>query len=240
MKTIITTFLLLITMVAVTSAEAQELWLDAEAKFGITKKLKADIEVEHRSREHFAATSRWSGSAGVSYKIKSWLSASASYKFIRNHEDGKITKKGNIVDSYWQNANRVQAGLTGSVKLGKFELSLRELYQYTHFNSTSSKKYDGFGNLKDDEYIEGENRNVLRSRLQAEYKHKKKCLVTPYASVELYSDLSDGFASRKVRYTGGADFRINKHNSVSAYYRFIDRTHSSNTNVIGVSYQFKL
>lgn len=235
--------ILLITVLSVVSsvsAVAQELWLDAEAKLGITKRLKADIEVEHRSLDKFSATSRWSISAGLSYKLTSWLSASASYKFLRDYDDGKITKKGNIVDSYWQNANRFQIGLTGSKKFGKFELSLREAYQFTHFNSTYVPKYDSFGNPKDDEFIDGKSRNLLRSRVEAEYKHKKKCLVTPFASIEIYNDLSDGFSLRKVRYTAGADFRINKHNSISAYYRFIDRSQSSNSNVIGVSYKFKL
>ena len=89
-------------------------------------------------------------------------------------------------------------------------------------------------------HAEPENRQILRSRIQAEYKHKKKCLVTPFASVELYSDLADGFASSKVRYTAGADFRIDKHNSLSAFYRFVDRIHSRNTNVIGIGYCYKL
>lgn len=232
--------IIVFSLVCSASVTAQELWLDAEAKFNLTKKLKADIEVEHRSREHFAATSRWSGCVGLSYKLMSWLSASASYKFFRDYDDGKITKKGNIVNPYWQYANRLQVSLTGSLKVKKFELSLREAYQFTHFNSTYTKKYDGFGNPKDDEFIDGEDRNVIRSRFQAEYKHKKKCLVTPFASIEIYNNPDNSFSIRKIRYTAGADFRINKHNSLSAYYRFIDRTHSSNSNVIGVSYQFKL
>lgn len=228
-----------LSLLCAASAGAQELWLNAEAKYSITKKLKADIEIEHRSRRHFEATSRWSGSVALSYKLLPWLSASASYKFLSDYDEGKITKKGNIVGPYWQYANRAQVGLTGSLKLGKFELSLREAYQYTHFNSTYANKYDSFGNAKDDEYIEGKNRNLLRSRIEAEYKHKKKCLVTPFASIELYNDFSDSFSVRKVRYTAGADFRINKHNSISAFYRFVDRMNSSNSNVIGVSYQFK-
>lgn len=228
-----------LSLLCAASAGAQELWLNAEAKYSITKKLKADIEIEHRSLDHFKATSRWSGSVALSYKLLPWLSASASYKFLRDYDEGKVTKKGNIVDTYWQYANRAQVALAGSLKLGKFELSLREAYQYTHFNSTYANKYDSFGNAKDDEYIEGKSRNLLRSRIEAEYKHKKKCLVTPFASIELYNDFSDSFSVRKVRYTAGADFRINKHNSISVFYRFVDRTNSSNSNVIGVSYQFK-
>lgn len=219
---------------------AQELWLSAEGRANITKALRANIEMEHRSRDGFGATSRWSAAAGLSYKCLPWLRAGISYKFIYNRDGAKYTRKGNYIPAYWQSGHRLQVSATGSLTLGKFDLSLREAYQFTHFPGQSVDKFGSDGYQKDDEVIESENRQILRSRIQAEYKHKKKCLVTPFASVELYSDLADGFASSKVRYTAGADFRIDKHNSLSAFYRFVDRIHSRNTNVIGIGYCYKL
>ncbi len=227
-------------LAAIPSVKAQHLWLSAEGRANITDALRADIEVEHRSKDSFKATSRWSASAGLSYKALPWLRVSASYKFINDRDGDKETKKGNYIPAYWQPGHRIQIGAAGSLKVGKFDLSLREAYQYTHFSDRYVSKYDSSGKQKDDEYIEEVNRQLLRSRLQAEYKYKKRPLVTPYASVELYNDLTDGFSVRKTRYTAGADFRIDKHNSVSVFYRFIDRRTSDNTNAIGVSYQFKL
>lgn len=230
----------LLMLATIPTIKAQELWLSAEGRVNIVKNLRADIEVEHRSQDAFKATSRWSASAGLSYKCLSWLRVGASYKFIDDRDGDKTTKKGNYIPAYWQPGHRFQVSATGSLKIWKFECSLREAYQYTHFTSQYVSKLSSMGNAKDDEYIEAETRNLLRSRIEVEYKHKKKALVTPYASVELYNDLSDGFSVRKTRYTAGVDFRIDKHNSIGAYYRFIDRRQSDNTNVIGIGYQFKL
>ncbi|MBO4994653.1 MAG: DUF2490 domain-containing protein [Muribaculaceae bacterium] len=221
-------------------AAAQELWLSAEGRTNITNKLRANIEMEHRSRDGFDATSRWSASAGLSYKCLPWLRTGVSYKFLYNRDGGKTTKKGNYIPYYWQQGHRAQINVTGSMNLGKFEVSLREAYQYTNFPGQSVEKLDEDGYPKDDEVIETENRHLMRSRLQLEYKHSKKRILTPYASVELYNNLSDGFASTKVRYTTGTEIGIDKHNSISVFYRFVDRVHSRNTNVIGVSYQYKL
>ncbi len=221
-------------------AKSQQLWLSAEGRANITKNLRADVEVEHRSKDQFKATSRWSAGAGLSYKCLSWLRVGASYKFIYDRDGDETTKKGNKISAYWQPGHRLQVIATGSLNLGKFELSLREAYQYTHFTDQYVKKFSSSGTQKDDEYIEVDNRHLLRSRLQAEYKYKKNAIVRPFAAIELYNDFSDGFSIRKVRYTAGADFRIDKHNSLSAFYRFIDRRKSNNDNVIGIGYQFKL
>ncbi len=227
-------------MASVPGLKAQELWMSAEGRVNITKDLRADIEVEHRSKDQFEATSRWDASIGASYKCLPWLRVSASYKFLYDRDGNKTTRKGNFIPAYWQSGHRLQVSATGSLNLGKFGFSLREAYQFTHFTEQYVSKFSSSGAVKDDEFIEAENRNLLRSRLQAEYKYKKKALVTPYASIELYNDFDDGFSVRKIRYTAGADFRIDSHNSISVFYRFIDRSHSDNTNAIGISYQFKL
>ncbi len=233
-------YLIAFALLPLAPVKAQQLWLSAEGRANLTKALRADIEVEHRSKDSFEATSRWSAGLGLSYKCLPWLRVGASYKFIYDRDGDKTTKKGNYIPAYWQQGHRLQVSAAGSVKFGKFDFSLREAYQFTSFPGQYVDKFDSFGNPKKDEYIEGENRHLLRSRLEAEYKYKKKARVTPFASIESYNDLSDGFSVRKMRYTIGADLRIDKHNSISAFYRFIDRTHSDNSNVVGVSYQFKL
>jgi len=230
----------LIAVFAIVSANAQELWLSAQGRANITKALRADVEFEHRSRDGFDATSRWSAEAALSYKWLPWLRTGVSYKFLYNRDGGKSTKKGNYIPAYWQTGHRVQVMATGSWNVGKFELSVREAYQFTRFPGQSVDKFSAAGVQKDDEIIEAESRHILRSRGQVEYKHKKKSLLTPFVSFEIYNDLSGGFASTKKRYSAGTDIRIDKHNSLSVFYRFIDRTSGRNTNVIGVGYSFKL
>lgn len=222
-------------------ADNAQLWLTAEGRYNITKALRASVEMEHRSQSDlFKATSRWSAGAGVSYKVNGWLRTGVNYKFLYNREGDETTKKGNYIPAYWQSGHRIQLSATGSMKLGKFELSLREVYQNTFYPGQSVPKLDADGDRKKDEVIADESKQYLRSRIEAEYVHGKKALVTPYATVELYSNLDEAMATSKVRYTGGASFRINKHNSVATYYRFVDRYgNKANDHVVGVEYLFK-
>lgn len=222
------------------AASSQELWLSAEGRYSLTKRLRIDVEAEHRSSDGFAATSRWSAGVGVGYKTLSWLKTDISYKFIDDRNGGETTRKGNFIPAYWQPRHRLQASLTGSFKVGKVELSLREAYQFTHRKSQYVAKFDSDGDPKDDEHITSKNRQLLRSRLEGEFHLKKKARFTPYASIELYNDVAYGFGFEKVRYTLGTDFRINKRNSLNIFYRFIDRHGEDNTNVVGLGYAFKL
>jgi hypothetical protein len=48
-----------------------------------------------------------------------------------------------------------------------------------------------------------------------------------------------GFDLSKVRYTVGSDYKINRHNAVQLFYRFVDNRSGSNSNVIGVGYTYK-
>lgn len=216
-------------------------WLTVEGRYNITKKLRAEVEAEHRSAtDLYKGTSRWSVGAGLSYKCTSWLKADAAYKFLNDHEEEEITKKGNRIPAYWQPGHRGQVSLTGSMKLGHFEVSLREAYQYTHRAGQVVPKYDAVtGKQKKDEIIEEENTHYLRSRLEVEYSISKKCPVTPFAHVEMYSDLTGGMKTKKIRYTAGAEYDLNKHNSFNLYYRFIDRNGKSNFNIVGAGYSFK-
>lgn len=88
--------------------------------------------------------------------------------------------------------------------------------------------------------IEASHKHVLRSRLKAEYNIRMSGF-TPFASCELYNSLS-GFTHEKTRWTVGTDYRFNKRHSVSAFYRYIDRSDDDDTggHVIGVGYSFKL
>lgn len=222
----------------VATASAQSLWTSAELKAGIAKKVKAFAEIENRTTDGMDGVQRWSGRVGADYKPLKWLKVGADYTFIYQHEDSRTTKKGNIIDSYWQPRHRLGVSATGSIDCGNFTFSLRERYQYTHKTEKTVAKYDGDdGSRKDDELIESEDKHTLRSRLGAEY-NIRKCPITPFATVELYSDLSDAFATDKTRYTVGAEWKISKQHSVELFYRYIDAHDDNDLNVIGVGYTF--
>lgn len=168
-----------------------------------------------------------------------------------------------IEEAYWKTRHRVNVSLTGSVKFNRFKISLRERVQYTYQMKTTinQTEYDvtkyseeGWGwlygdnlwqvdtespKVKEDEKG-GKHSFVLRSRLQVEY-DIKGVPFEPYASVEMHNDLN-GFNIKKMRYTIGGDYKINKKHSVGLYYRYQDFTGSDegeSTHILGVGYKFK-
>lgn len=237
MKKIIISLMLAATC---TASHAQALWTTATADFDIAPKLSGYVEGEYRTTDALESTDRWSIEGGLSYKFCPYFKLGASYTFINQHVDSRTTKKGNIVDSYWQPRHRFSVDATGSYKFGKLKLSLRERYQFTHHTEQTVAKYDGDdGSQKSDEVIEAKDKHVLRSRLKAEY-NISKSIFTPFASAEIYNSLSDGFSTKKLRYTVGTDISIAKHHDLSLYYRYVDTRDDdeSSLNVIGVGYKF--
>lgn len=235
------TVALLVLMLVAQTSKAQSLWTSLGAKMQIAKGWSAAIEGENRTKDGFDGSERWSVGLSTSYKVLPWLRAAAGYTYIYQHTDSRTTKKGNIVDDYWQPRHRVFFSLTGSYKWQRLTFSLRERYQYTHHTGLDVAKYDGDnGSQKADERIEAKNRHSLRSRLQVEY-NIQNCPLTPYASAEIYNDLAGGFQTEKMRYTVGVDYDINKHHTLSAFYRYIDRTDDddADNHVIGIGYQYK-
>lgn len=166
-----------------------------------------------------------------------------------------------IEPAYTRIRHRANVSLTANVKLGRFKLSLRERWQYTYRPEKNIDKieYDiRYLNLMEwfqDEYlwqvesfdpevknktIKSKHSNVLRSRLQVEY-DIKGVPFEPYASVEVYNDL-EGFNFKKMRYTIGGDYKINKQHSIGMYYRYQDffgAEKDESSHILGIGYKFK-
>ncbi|MCC8114772.1 MAG: DUF2490 domain-containing protein [Bacteroidales bacterium] len=233
--------LLLSLMLAIAiPASSQSLWTSAGAKGQITKRLSVSAEAEYRTTDQLKATDRWDIGVGAQLRIMKWLSAGVGFTFIDQREPLEVTKKGNIIPSYWQPKYRYSVGLTGSYTISRLELSLREQVQFTHRTSQYVSKYSSSGAAKDDEYISSKTKTKLRSRLKAEY-NIPKCPLTPFASFEIYNSLNDDMHTDKIRVTAGADWRINKHNYIELYYRYIDHSDDDEPhgNIIGVGYTYK-
>lgn len=221
---------------------AQELWGSAAFKAKVTRGLSLTAEAEYRTTDGLSDTERWSLAAGVDYKPLKWLKLSAEYKFIDRHVESRITRKGNIIDPYWQERHRVGVSATGSLSVARFTFSLRERYQYTHHSPTKAVKRDGDdGSVKGAEAISAKEKQSLRSRLEVEY-NIRRCPVTPFVSAELYNSLTSGMAYEKARYTVGADWKINRHNYLTLFYRYIQSSDNDDVaaNVIGIGYKFSL
>ena len=70
---------------------AQGLWTSAGMKFGLAKGLSGYVEGEFRTADGLDGTERWAASAGLDYKLWSWLKMSAGYTYIHKHVESRIT-----------------------------------------------------------------------------------------------------------------------------------------------------
>ena len=216
------------------------IWTGVEVKKKILSGWDASLEGEFRTRDGVKTVERWSGAVATSYKVSSWLKASAGYTFIHYYHPMEVTKKGNYIPEYWQPRHRFHVSLTGKADWRRFTFSLRERWQYTYRPSQSVPKFDGDdGSSKADEYISGKGKNVLRSRLQVAY-NIRKCAFNPYASCELSHSLSDG-AFEKARWTLGTEWKLSKRHSLDFYYLYQNKADDdeSDGHVIGAGYSFK-
>lgn len=83
---------------------------------------------------------------------------------------------------------------------------------------------------------DGKAKHTLRSRLQVEY-DIPSCEITPYANVEVYS-VKGG--TDKLRYTVGADWKMNRENRFSLFYRYIDEKGDDlNEHIVGVGHNYR-
>lgn len=231
---------------------AQTLLVGAEASKKLPLGFSAGVEAEYRTRDWFDHSGQWSVAANVGYKPLKWLKIGVQYKFIQAQELAGLTRGGYSYGNYWNDKHRVSVGLTGSLKLGgKFTLSLRERYQYTYRPEHLIPRFDDEGFAAGNRTINGKSKHIFRTRLQAEFKPYKKCRWTPYASFELYSLASDvnhtektstgGKFCDKWRITAGTDFKINKKNALSLFYRYADSTDEDEDEMhhtIGLVYSF--
>jgi len=213
-------------------------WTSLNFKKNISKKLDASLGGEFRTRDKFNNVNSYNAKANLSYDILPFLKASVDYKYINKKELSEITKKNNYIPSYWSPRHSFRFSLKGEYEWNNFELSLRERYQYTYQSSLSVEKYDlETGERKDNEYIDADSDNILRSRFQLNWNIKKKNY-KPFISYELFNNLSD-LNLKKTRFKLGMEYKINKHNSFDFYYCHQNDRDDLNEHILGVSYDIK-
>lgn len=243
--------LAIITLALTTSASAQTLLGGAEFSTKLPKNFSVGAELEFRSTDWFADASQWSAEASLGYKPVKPLKISAAYKFIQQHNPaGETNGKKKAYPAYWDAKHRVSISATASLKIQKFELSLRERYQYTYRPSHLIPFLDPEDGNRT---INAKSYHILRSRLQAEFKPRKKSPWKPYVSFELYTRLktlnhteatteSARFYD-KWRIAAGTSYKINKHNALELFYRYTrssDADENDAPHTIALVYSFSL
>ena len=245
------------------------IWSSLGAEKKITKAFSAEAAFDFRSGDNLEQATRWSGSLGLNYKVLPFLKVGAGYVYIHDYsgEETKVnlTPKGkvngfNVDHGDWLDKHRVYFDLTGSMKLGRLKLSLRERYQFTHTGAYDVNRsrfrdevqdgytgdsYEWMGqNFYDctvgPDHKSSKDKHYLRTRVKAEYNIHHSPF-NPFVSYELSNDLSDGLDLDKTRLVVGTEWKITKQHVVSLGYLFQQQTdgkHEGKHHVLDIGYRF--
>lgn len=248
-------------------------WLEVEGEKAVTKRLDLSVGIGLRANDNVREMSRWNISLGGSYEIFKWLKAGLTYQCISDlnrkevKEDYKKSNGAfngyNVDEKYRRDKHRVSFDLTGKTKIGRFTISLRERYQYTHSVATDVERERyrdeapaGYENPDNPGHQFGgqtwlsyelandrkhsKNNHLMRTRVEVEY-DIPKCKFTPSVSYELKNSLQDAFKTTETRLIAGVKWKVNKKNTLSLDYLFNDGHYSDepNLHVVSVGYKFK-
>lgn len=217
----------------------------------LTKGVKLQAEAEVRTQDAFSALERWTLDVGLDWKISKRFKYDVGYQLMDRyhlHEDKTAGEKYDnhpyTVSGYWGPRHRLYTGITGGYTVGRWRLSLRERYQYTHTPLQYVPRYwvnkDGNpGKRRTDAVKEQSDEHLLRSRVQASYniKHSK---FEPFASIEMLNDMGHHFGIDQMRYTLGTDYKLDKKQVLTLQWRYKDRTDSDEAggHLITLGYQY--
>ena len=215
------------------------------------KDLSLEAGVQLRLNNDLGSVDCFHTSLGAEYEVCKYLDLGIDYILINGYDGAK--------SSWDKPRHRLNANVTGSVKLGRIELSLRERLQTT-FRTDSVNRYE-----------KADPEMILRSRLSATYniRHSRWA---PYVLFELHNTLNapgvvnnykkevlttDNYITR-YRAGVGVKFRANRNHRLDFYYYFdydssynIDYKGNSGKlkgyllenemrHIFGISYKFKL
>ena len=214
----------ILAMLLPTAAFAQSVTFAGRASAGadykIIKGLHLSVEEEIRSGDDFSSLGSIRSTVGISYKPVKFIKLGAGYTLINPWKSS--------ANAFNNPRHRFFFDVAGNLRLGDFQLSLKERLQLTHrtgsFNYTQTTP----------------NALALKSRLGVKYKGWKK--LEPYAYFEVRTALNDPWGSYKTevddegetyypftlsgynhlynnRYRGsiGLEWKISKHHELKPY-----------------------
>ena len=226
----------------------------ADAK--LFKGFHLSVGEEVRSADNFSSLGSLRTSVGISYKPVKFLKVGVGYTLINSYKSGKELDDGTLYSGFWAPRHRVYGDVTGYLKLGWFQLYLRERLQLTHNADNGLNPYQSARNAL-----------ALRSKLGVKYKglnwvepelsfELRTALNEPWGTVsgseqttkntgkKYYAYTHTGYTNvynSRYRVNLGADFKLGKHNTISPYVLFdylvnykIDTNNPSNWATKGV------
>lgn len=196
----------------------------AWAIISVKKPLKHDwialLRSEIHTKDHTSDMDYWYIAAGTGHKFNNWLRTDFGLIYVGYHGPASSTNS-----AYWRPIYRTYLSFSENKKVGPIRGTLREYWGYCWMPETTVE-----GNYK-----KGSAYHEFRLRLRLDYiiDHSK---FTPYAYVEEWNKSK----LERIRYVGGVDYKMNKHNTIGAFYMWQDKYHSIDTHVFGIEYSLLL
>lgn len=157
-----------------------------EADYKIVKGLHLSVGEEIRSNDNFSALGSLRTTVGLAYKPLKYLRVGAGYTLINPWKNGKEIEltdgSTTTYNGFWAPKHRFYADITGMVRLGSFQFSLRERVQMDHNGDSDMNLYQ-----------DPRNKVALRSRLGVKYKGSK--VLQPYVNFEVRTQLNGAWGN---------------------------------------------
>lgn len=219
------------------------MWGELNVEKKLSKKWNVGLGLEYRSRNNMKTCDRFSVGADVGYKVNDWLKVTVGYTLLDDHFY-KENNKGTKYADYWGLRHRINVTFTLSHSFDKFNVSLRERWQYTYRQEKTVQRYyvnttatHDAGEEADEHTYNGKGKNVWRNCLQLKY--KVSSVWRPYVNAETY--VAKGLD--KIRYAAGTEIRLNKQHSLDVKYMYqhlyTDDDNEGNRHITGIGYTFK-
>lgn len=160
------------------------------ADYKIVKGLHLSAEEEIRSADSFSSLGSLRTSLGITYKPVKFLKLGAGYTLINPFKTNKeIENEDGTTSTYtgfWNPRHRFYGDITGYLRLGDFQFSLKERLQFTHNSDDNMNVYQSPRNAL-----------ALKSRIGVKYKRFK--WLEPSVYFEMRTALNDPWG-----YTSGS------------------------------------
>jgi hypothetical protein len=174
----------------------QQVWVETGAKYNLTKKLGASLDLSQRYG--YDGLSTLFPQVSLRYKVRSWFRPSIDYRVILSKSSGGT----------YSTSQRINGNLQFSYTRKRLEAGLRIRYQYS---------FERIGAAYDSEFDQ-----AWRIKPSVQY-NIKGLPITPELSAEFFynpENSANGNQFNRIRYYGGADIELahNQRIGIGLYY----------------------
>ena len=200
--------------------------------YKVFKGFHIEAEEEVRTADNFAGLGSLRTSLGVSYKPIKYVKVGVGYTLINPFKIDKEMDDGSLYTNFWYPKHRVYGDLTGTVKVWKFQFSLKERLQFTHNTDADLNPYQSTRNalalksklgvkFKGWDFIEPSLSFELRTALNEPWGEiSGKEQTTEKSKKKYYAYTHTGYTNvynNRIRVNLGVDFKPAKHHTISPY-----------------------